>query len=98
MMSTMRIGVAYADVAQTVWLRIDVPESATIKDAIELSGILQTFPQIDLEAQKVGIFGKVCKLDAALRPGDRVEIYRAITCDPTKVPRRGGVEDDDDED
>ncbi|WP_348982371.1 RnfH family protein [Azoarcus sp. TTM-91] len=97
-MSTMRVGVAYADVAQTVWLRIDVPENATLKEAIELSGILQTFPQIDLENQKVGIFGKVSKLDAPLRPGDRVEIYRPITCDPTKVPRRGGAEDDEDED
>ena len=48
------------------------------------------FPHIDLETQKVGVFGKLVKLDAALRPGDRVEIYRPITCDPQTVPRRDG--------
>jgi len=45
---------------------------------------------IDLETQKVGVFGRLVKLDAPLRPGDRVEIYRPITCDPQTVPRRDG--------
>lgn len=93
----MRIGVAYADVAQPVWLRIEVPDDATVQQAIELSGILQTFPQIDLASQKVGIFGKLAKLDAPLKPGDRVEIYRAIICDPTQVPRKDGSGGDDDD-
>lgn len=93
----MRIGVAYADVAQPVWLTLDVPDDTTVEQAIALSGILQRFPQIDLGTQKVGIFGKLAKLDAPLRPGDRVEIYRPIICDPAQVPRRNGIDDDDDE-
>lgn len=52
------------------------------------------FPHIDLSAQKVGVFGKLAKLDAALRPGDRVEIYRAIICDPATVPRKDMDEDE----
>ena len=43
------------------------------------------FPHIDLATQKVGIFGKIAKLDTALRLGDRVEIYRPITCDPQTI-------------
>ena len=39
-------------------------------------------------AQKVGVFGKLVKLDAALKPGDRIEIYRGIIADPETVPRR----------
>ncbi|MBV5337606.1 MAG: RnfH family protein, partial [Deltaproteobacteria bacterium] len=50
----------------------------------------------DLASQKVGVFGKIVKPETALRPGDRVEIYRAITCDPQTVPRRDGVGEDDD--
>lgn len=92
----MRIGIAYSDGAQHCWLRIDVADEATVQDAIEHSGVLTMYPQIDLSQQKVGIFGKLTKLDAPLRPGDRVEIYRPITCDPTQVPRRGGLEDDED--
>jgi putative ubiquitin-RnfH superfamily antitoxin RatB of RatAB toxin-antitoxin module len=91
----MRIGVAYSDGVQQTWLRLEVSETATVAQAIECSGVLEMFPSIDLDTQKVGIFGKVVKLDAPLRPGDRVEIYRPITCDPTQVPRRNGMEDDE---
>jgi len=84
----MIVGVAYAKAAQQVWTNIDVPNGATIKDAIELSGILDKFPDIDLDIQKVGIFGKVSKLETPLNDGDRVEIYRPITADPDTVERR----------
>jgi len=92
----MQIAVAYADIAQQVWLRIEVPEDATLEQAIIQSGILRQFPEIDLTERLVGIFGKLAKLDATLKPGDRVEIYRPITADPATVPRR--VMDDDDDD
>ena len=91
----MQIGVAYSEPAQQIWLTIDVPDGATVSDAIERSGILRMFPHIDLSTQKVGIFGKIVKAEAALRPGDRVEIYRPITCDPQTVPRRDGSGDED---
>lgn len=91
----MQIGVAYSEPAQQLWLRIEVPEDATVQNAIEQSGILSRFPEIDLATCKVGIFGKVAELDAALRPGDRVEIYRAITADPATVPRRRIAGEDD---
>jgi putative ubiquitin-RnfH superfamily antitoxin RatB of RatAB toxin-antitoxin module len=93
----MQIAVAYSEPAQQVWLRIEVPEEATVQSAIEQSGILRKFPDIDLENCTVGIFGKVSELDASLKPGDRVEIYRPITADPATVPRRviAGEDDDD---
>lgn len=91
----MQIGVAYSEPTNQIWLNIDVPEDATVQFAIEKSGILRMFPTIDLTAQKVGIFGRLAKLDAPLKAGDRVEIYRAITCDPQSVPRRDGVGEED---
>lgn len=93
----MQIAVAYSEPAQQVWLRIEVPDDCTVQDAIERSGILRQFPEIDLATNKVGVFGKLAKLDAALRPGDRVEIYRAITVDPATVPRRQMGDDEDDD-
>lgn len=93
----MQIGVAYSESSQQVWMNIEVPEGTTVLEAIDRSGILKMFPAIDLEAQKVGIFGRVVKPETALRAGDRVEIYRPITCDPQTVPRRDGVGGGDDE-
>jgi uncharacterized protein len=93
----MQIGVAYSEPGQQIWLNIEVPDDATVQQAIEKSGILRMFPHIDLEAQKVGVFNKLVKLEAPLRAGDRVEIYRAIICDPLTVPRRDGVGGGDDD-
>jgi hypothetical protein len=89
----MLVGVTYSEPAQQFWLQLDVPDGATVREVIERSGVLQQFPQIDLDAQKVGVYSKVVKLDTPLRAGDRVEIYRAITCDPQTVPRRDTPED-----
>ncbi len=90
----MQIGVAYSEPGQQVWLNIEVPDNATVREAIDRSGILKQFPHIDLTTQKQGVFGKLVKPDTALRPGDRVEIYRAIVCDPATVPRKDSCEDD----
>ena len=91
----MKIGIVYAAPTRQAWLSVELPDGATVQDAIERSGILQQFPEIDLEQQKVGIFSKIAKLDAALADGDRVEIYRPITCDPKTVKRKAKVEGDE---
>ncbi|MDR0701906.1 MAG: RnfH family protein [Azoarcus sp.] len=90
----MQIALAYSEPGQQIWMNLDVPESATLREAIERSGILRQFPHIDLESQKTGIFGKLAKLDTILKPGDRVEIYRPIIADPETVPRRDRGEDE----
>ena len=84
----MHIGVAYADKFKRTWLRLDVPDGSTLREAIEHSGLLRQYPDIDLNTQRVGIFGKLSKLDAPINDGDRVEIYRPITVDPETVERR----------
>ena len=89
----MQIGVAYSEPGQQVWLNIEVPDGATVNEAIARSGILKQFPNIDLSKQRIGVFGLLVKLDATLRPGDRVEIYREIIADPETVPRRDMVEE-----
>lgn len=89
----MNVGVAYSDKFKQVWLKLEVPDDATIEEVIEYSRILEQFPEIDLDKQKVGIFGKVTKLNTQAKEGDRVEIYREITADPELVERRDMQED-----
>jgi len=84
----MNIGVTYVTPVHKVWLKMEMPDNCTVQQAIERSGILEQFPEIDLENQKVGIFGRISKLDKRLEEGDRVEIYRPITADPDQVERR----------
>ncbi|MCK9283675.1 MAG: RnfH family protein [Rhodocyclaceae bacterium] len=91
----MQISIAYSEADQQIWLTTEVSDEATVQEAIARSGILTLFPQVDIAAQKVGIFGRLVKLEAPLRPGDRIEIYRPITCDPQTVPRREGFGSED---
>jgi hypothetical protein len=84
----MIVGICYAKAARQLWINIEVPDDATVMDAISLSGVLEKFPEINLAEQEVGIFGKITKLDTRLNVGDRVEIYRPITADPDTVERR----------
>tara|TARA_B100001079_G_C16355533_1_gene490389 strand:- start:905 stop:1201 length:297 start_codon:yes stop_codon:yes gene_type:complete len=84
----MNIEVAYALENKQTLLSLDVDEGTTLKQAIEISGILDKYPQIDLDKDKTGIFGKLAKLDAILRDKDRVEIYRPLIADPKKVRKQ----------
>ena len=87
-MSIYAIGAAYDNGKKQVWLKLEVPDGSTVKDVLEFSGVLTMFPEIDLTTQKVGIFGKLTKLDAVVSEGNRIEVYRPITADPETVERR----------
>ena len=89
----MKVSVTYALPDRQSWLDVEVAEQATVREAIEASGIVRVFPNLDLTTQKVGIFGKPVSLEARLEPGQRVEIYRPITADP--IALRGSSEDSD---
>jgi hypothetical protein len=91
-LSDILVEVAYALPRQQVILPVKMPEGATVEQAIMASGILAKFPEIDLTKNKVGIFGKLTKLDTALRERDRVEIYRPLIADPKEVRRQRAAE------
>ncbi len=82
------VEVAYAQPERQLIIPLEVPEGTTLRQAVELSGILKEFPEIDLAKNKVGIFGRLAKPDTPLRPGDRVEIYRPLIADPKAVRRQ----------
>jgi len=84
----MKISVTYAEPKSQKWIELDVPDETTAEEAIQLSGLLDMFPEIDLNENKFGVFGKVVKPVQVLNEGDRVEIYRPITADPETVERR----------
>lgn len=88
----MRVEVAYALPQEQIILAIEGERGLTPKQAIERSGILERFPEIDLASCKVGIFGKLSKLDVELSPGDRVEIYRPLIADPKEARKKRAAE------
>ena len=85
---TINIEVAYALPEQQVIIPLQVNIGTTIVQAIELSGVLEQFNEIDLASCKLGIFGKAEKPDTELREKDRVEIYRRLIADPKESRRK----------
>lgn len=82
------VEIAYALADEQVIYALSVPPGTTAQQAIEQSGVLGHFPDIDLGSTKVGIFGKVCPPTQVLREGDRVEIYRPLIADPKEVRKQ----------
>ena len=88
----MIVEVTYALPDKQSLISLEVEEGTTIKEAIEASGVLDTYDQIDLTRDKVGIFSKFSTLDTVLREKDRVEIYRPLIADPKKVRKERAAE------
>ena len=77
-----------------VELSIQVPRQCTVAQALALSGIAHTYPEVeDLLGQgaghhlSCGIWGRKVSLHQALSMNDRIEIYRGLLVDP-KTARR----------
>jgi len=87
------IEVAYALPDKQIIIPVLVNEGISVKEGIELSGVLTKFEGIDLSSNLVGIFGKLTTLDKTLKNLDRIEIYRPLAADPKEIRRKRVAED-----
>ena len=72
-----------------VFLReLQLPRGASVHDAIEASGFRQAWPEVAIDAGRLGIFARKADFTTLLQEGDRVEIYRALKVDPKDARRK----------
>lgn len=88
----MKIQVIYALPQEQELVTLDLPDGATLMQAVEASGLLAKHPEIDPKKNKFGIFAKLARADAVLRDRDRVEIYRPLIADPKEVRKQRAAE------
>ncbi|MDX2462876.1 MAG: RnfH family protein [Porticoccus sp.] len=91
----MTVEVAYALPTRQQLIELQVPKGTTAYEAVQQSGIIGQFPEIDIENTKMGIFGQALGTkglkspkEHVLEPMDRVEIYRPLIIDPKEVRKR----------
>lgn len=84
----MHVEVIFALPKEQAVIDVELPGQSTVEDAIRESKILEKYPEINLDVNKTGIFGKPAKREDILHPGDRVEIYRALIGDPKEIRRQ----------
>ena len=87
----MRVWVVYALADRQAIQELELPESATVAEAVARSGLLQRFPEIGNRPLACAIFGRAVADSQVLRAGDRVEILRPLLVDPKESRRRAAA-------
>jgi len=84
----IQIEVVYGLPKKQALLALSVAKGTSVEEAINASGIINTFAEIDLSVNKVGIWNRAVKLTQVLEDLDRIEIYRPLLADPKEVRKR----------
>jgi len=81
------VEIAYALPSEQKIIALQVEEGSTAFEAVAKSRIAEIFPQIDINSDPMGIFGKAIKdpKTQVLNAGDRIEIYRPLIADPKEA-------------
>ena len=88
MSELITVEVAYATPENQVIIKLDIKQGSTIAEVIEQSGLLNQFPQLDLNTMSVGVFSTLQTLNYSVQAGDRIEIYRPLANDPKEIRRQ----------
>jgi len=83
----LQIEVAYAEPGRAMVKCFYLDPGASVADALRLAALDPDFTGVDWANAAIGIFGRLARPEQALRPGDRIEIYRPLSADP-KTARR----------
>ena len=85
---TIKVSIVYSPGARQVFEELlDLPDGATVRQAVHASRLLTAFPELSLSRSGVGVWGRKASAGQVLRDRDRIEIYRPLQVDP-KVARR----------
>lgn len=83
----MKIEVCHAAADRITRITVDLPEGATVGEAIRASAILDGLHR-DPGPLTYGVFGRRVDADAVLVDGDRVELLRPLIVDPKEARHR----------
>ena len=84
---TISVEIACATPEKQLIIRLDVPPGTSARKAVEMSGIQNDFPDLDITSSTLGVFGTVVADSQQLGEHDRVEVYRPLINDPRDTRR-----------
>jgi putative ubiquitin-RnfH superfamily antitoxin RatB of RatAB toxin-antitoxin module len=83
--------VVYATPGRQFQWSVDLPNAATVADALAVARAQANMAELPWDTAPVGIFGERCERTAMPQDGDRIEMYRALRSDP-RARRRAQVQ------
>lgn len=66
---------------------VQLPDGASVRDAVVASSLAETHPEFDWQASAPGIWGRAVEWTEVVADQDRIELCRPLMVDP-KVARR----------
>lgn len=89
---TVAVEVVFALAERQELVAVRFPAGITAREAVDQSGLANKFPEQDLSACQLGIWGRPVENDRQLQDGDRIEIYRSLLIDPRDARRQLAAE------
>jgi len=83
----MRVSVAIAFAGRQDVVELELAEGSRVADALACESVRERLRGVDAASLEVGIWSRLCARNAALRDGDRVELYRPLAADPKAMRR-----------
>ncbi|WP_157266690.1 RnfH family protein [Azohydromonas aeria] len=84
----MRIEVVFSAAPRQVEVvPLELPDGATLRDAVEASGLLSRHPHFGPQSLSLSVWGRPQPAEHPLREGDRVELCRGLLVDPKEARR-----------
>jgi putative ubiquitin-RnfH superfamily antitoxin RatB of RatAB toxin-antitoxin module len=83
----VRATVVYACAEQQWVIDVTLPSPATLRDAFDRSGLAELCPELKTQGLEFGLFHRRRDPSAAVRDGDRIEVYRPLLLDPMAARR-----------
>ncbi|NRB71382.1 MAG: RnfH family protein [Xanthomonadales bacterium] len=83
----LEVEVVYGDPQHQTLRQLRLAAGATVADAIAAAELERDWPELELDPDAVGVWGRKVSLGQALKSGDRVEVYRPLLADPKEVRR-----------
>lgn len=90
--NTINVEVVFALADRQELVTVAIASGATASEAIDKSGIARKFPDQELSACRLGIWGRLVESGHVLQDGDRIEMYRPLIIDPREARRRLAAE------
>lgn len=78
----INIEVVYASETSQKLVQLEIEPGTSITQAIKGCGLMEIYPEINIDNCQVGIFSKKTSLDTILQDQDRIEIYRPLKISP----------------
>jgi putative ubiquitin-RnfH superfamily antitoxin RatB of RatAB toxin-antitoxin module len=66
---------------------LELPAGATLREAVEASGLLAKYPHFGPQSLSFSVWGRPQPAEHPLREGDRIELCRGLLVDPKEARR-----------